>query len=175
MSIRAEIVGVYCRSRLPSALPPIGAHLGRRSIGSRRGDRHLAISGRLLPSWPNSRGPLVAQTSIGRLAQPSGAGLTRESTSPANEAVRRGSSLGVVLPDSACHAGGRGFESRRSRLYLQGFLRLSVPLNLPGWCSTRSVAFRSSPLGGPSPLRRWSIAGTSMGEASCSAIRATST
>jgi hypothetical protein len=68
-----------------------------------------------------------------------------------------------------CQAGGRGFESRRSRFYLQGFLRLSVPLNLPGWCSTRSVAFRSSPLGGPFPLRR-SIAETSMGEASCSAI-----
>jgi hypothetical protein len=64
-----------------------------------------------------------------------------------------------------------GLSRRRSRVrvpslpfLLQGFLRLSVPLNLPGWCSTRSVAFRSSPLGGPSPLRRWSIAGTSMGE-----------
>ena len=34
---------------------------------------------------------------------------------PANEGVQRRSSWGVVVPDSACHAGGRGFESRRSR------------------------------------------------------------
>ncbi len=35
---------------------------------------------------------------------------------PANEPVRRSSSPGVVVPDSACHAGGRGFASRRFRL-----------------------------------------------------------
>ena len=64
------------------------------------------------------RGPLVAQTSVGRLAQPCGAGLTPELKSPANVAVERRSSPGVVAPDSACHAGGRGFESRRSRLTL---------------------------------------------------------
>jgi hypothetical protein len=62
-----------------------------------------------------SRGPLVAQTSVGRLAQTCGAGLTPELKSPANVAVQRRSSPGVVAPDSACHAGGRGFESRRSR------------------------------------------------------------
>jgi hypothetical protein len=61
------------------------------------------------------RGPLVAQTSIERLAQPCGAGLTPRSKGPANEAVQRSSSPSVVVPDSACHAGGRGFESRRSR------------------------------------------------------------
>jgi len=61
------------------------------------------------------RGPLVAQTSIGRLAQPCGAKDTRERKIPANEPVQRCSSPGVVVPNSACHAGGRGFESRRSR------------------------------------------------------------
>jgi hypothetical protein len=34
---------------------------------------------------------------------------------PAHEAARIGSSMSVATPDSACHAGGRGFESRRSR------------------------------------------------------------
>jgi hypothetical protein len=34
---------------------------------------------------------------------------------PANDAVQRSSPLSVVVSDSACHAGGRGFESRRSR------------------------------------------------------------
>jgi hypothetical protein len=34
---------------------------------------------------------------------------------PANEAVRRSTSPRVFVPDSACLAGGRGLESRRSR------------------------------------------------------------
>jgi len=34
---------------------------------------------------------------------------------PANDRVQRSSSPDVAVPDSACHAGGRGFESRRSR------------------------------------------------------------
>jgi hypothetical protein len=62
------------------------------------------------------RGPLVAQTSVRRLAQPCGAEPTVERKAPANERVQGRSSPGVVVPDSACHAGGRGFESRRSRL-----------------------------------------------------------
>jgi hypothetical protein len=60
------------------------------------------------------RGPLVAQTSVGRLAQPCGAGLTPELKSPANVAVQRRSSPGVVAPDSGCHAGGRGFNKDAS-------------------------------------------------------------
>jgi hypothetical protein len=35
--------------------------------------------------------------------------------SPANTLVRGGSSSGVDASEAACHAGGRGFESRRSR------------------------------------------------------------
>jgi hypothetical protein len=61
------------------------------------------------------RGPLVAQTSAGRLAQPCGAESAAGQKVPANARVQRRSSSGVVVPDSACHAGGRGFESRRSR------------------------------------------------------------
>src|SRR5437764_11352671 len=61
------------------------------------------------------RGPLVAQTSIRRLAQPCGAEAASEPKVPANEDVQRRWAPGVVVPDSACHAGGRGFESRRSR------------------------------------------------------------
>jgi len=34
---------------------------------------------------------------------------------PANEVVQARSSSGIVVPESACHAGGRGFESRPSR------------------------------------------------------------
>jgi hypothetical protein len=72
--------------------------------------------GRLTSRLTTFRGPLVAQTSIGRLAQPRGAESASGRKMPANSPVRRHSSPGVVVPDSACHAGGRGFESRRSRL-----------------------------------------------------------
>ena len=58
-------------------------------------------------SWPKRR--------LGRLAQPCGARLDSESKSAANEAVQRSLWSSVVVPDSACHAGGRGFESRHSR------------------------------------------------------------
>src|SRR5947199_6596542 len=61
------------------------------------------------------RGPLVARTSLGRLAQPCGEGATTYSKVPANGCIPNNSSPGVVVPNSACHAGGRGFESRRSR------------------------------------------------------------
>jgi hypothetical protein len=61
-------------------------------------------------SWP-TRGPNIDQT-IGS-TMPSGATLTAKG--PANGLVQRRSSTDIVVPDSACHAGGRGFESRRSR------------------------------------------------------------
>jgi hypothetical protein len=53
---------------------------------------------------------------------------------------------------------------RRSRFYFAGFLRLSVPPELPR-DGTRRGRWRSNPrpLADPSPLRRWSIAGTSIG------------
>jgi hypothetical protein len=57
----------------------------------------------------------MAQTSIGGLAQPCGAGAGPSPKVPANAAVSRTSLLSVALSDSACHAGRRGFESRRSR------------------------------------------------------------
>ena len=72
------------------------------------------------------RGPLAAQTAIRRLAQPCGAEAARERKVPANQRVQRRSSPGVVVPDSACHAGGRGFESRRSRLKIPLQIRISV-------------------------------------------------
>ncbi len=79
------------------------------------------------------RGPLVAQTSIGRLAQPYEARSRSEPKAPANGAVPRRSSLHVVVPDSACHAGGRRFESRRSRSL--------PPLAWPNW--THSTTTRN--------------------------------
>ena len=59
-----------------------------------------------------TRGPNVAWT-IGSTMR---SGVAARAQVPANETVRRTSSAAVVVPDSACHAGGRGFESRRSRL-----------------------------------------------------------
>src|SRR5687767_13627352 len=57
-------------------------------------------------SWPKRRldNPLnhAEQATCGRKA-------------PANDAVKSSSSSSVLEPDSACHAGGRRFESRRSR------------------------------------------------------------
>ena len=83
--------------------------------GTRSADKVLTPGALPLSLKTRFRGPLVAQTSIGRLAQPWGAESASRSRVPANEHVQRRSSSGVVVPDSACHAGGRGFESRRSR------------------------------------------------------------
>jgi hypothetical protein len=95
---------------------PIGAHrkeeLERRSsMDIRHPQWSMAGRSRLT----TFRGPLVAQTSMRRLAQPCEAGAASGRKAPVTEAIRRSSSPGVVVPDSACHAGGRGFESRRSR------------------------------------------------------------
>jgi hypothetical protein len=60
--------------------------------------------------WP-TRGPNVGGTIGPTRGTESAAGQKV----PANEAVERSSSPRVVVPDSACHAGGRGFASRRSR------------------------------------------------------------
>jgi hypothetical protein len=43
-------------------------------------------------------------------------GATSMRKSPAHDFVQTRSALAVIASDSACHAGGRGFESRRSRL-----------------------------------------------------------
>jgi hypothetical protein len=77
--------------------------------------RHLSRAYEALSTKTRFRGPLVAQTLAGRLAQPCEAEAPSEQKSPANEPDPRRSSLSVAVPDSACHAGGRGFESRRSR------------------------------------------------------------
>ena len=79
----------------------------------RRG--HGRALGAVLSMRTRFRGPLVAQTSSRRLAQPCGGDAAAGRKVPANEPVRRRPSRGIVVPDSACHAGGRGFESRRSR------------------------------------------------------------
>jgi hypothetical protein len=75
--------------------------------------------------------PMVAQTSTRRLAQPCGAEVPLAVRTPAKRLDQRRCSTDVVAPNSACHAGGRGFESRRSRIYLQGFrasyLRFRIP------------------------------------------------
>jgi hypothetical protein len=73
VSIKAEIVGVYCRSRWPC---------------------------------PN------AEWTIGSTMQ-GGAEIAAESTCECSHS--RCSWPLIVGSDSACHAGGRGFESRRSR------------------------------------------------------------
>src|SRR5918994_6548719 len=88
----------------------------------RSSDRSPAPGASLTRTWDRAlslkakvRDPLVAQTSVRRLAQPCAAEPPAERKVPANEDVQRRSSSGVVVSDSACHAGGRGFESRRSR------------------------------------------------------------
>ena len=115
------------------------------------------------------RGPLVPQTSVRRLAQPCGAEPTAKKIVPANEHVQRRSSSGVVVPDSACHAGGRGFESRRSRSRKpsqDGFLHrrderaadtsstiVTLRLTRPAWSSVG----QSVPAATTRTLRTWSM------------------
>jgi len=60
--------------------------------------------------WP-TRGPNACMTIDGTMRNRG----DFSPKSPANDVVRSGSSTTYAVPDSACHAGGRGFESRRSR------------------------------------------------------------
>src|SRR5918999_679901 len=98
----------YTETRM--SRPPPHVH-GKEEVESTK--RHAPPRISLVPRVSLSmktrfRGPLVAQTSIGRTAQPCGVEGTQRPKVPAKEAVRRRSSSGVVVPDSACHAGGRG-------------------------------------------------------------------
>jgi hypothetical protein len=71
----------------------------------------------LLPVVVGGRGcgPVVAQTSVGRRKQASGVGAPGEPVSVAFAGVCRRQWSGVAPVSAVCHAGGRGFESRRSR------------------------------------------------------------
>ncbi len=101
------------RSRRSSSSPM--ARRRRYVLSDARASRDARIWGAVVREdkipWP-TRGPNVSQT-IGSTMR---SGANRRTKGPANEQVRRRSSSGVAMPDSACHAGGRGFESRRSRL-----------------------------------------------------------
>jgi hypothetical protein len=104
------------------AVGGVGAHRRRRSLQC-RWDLAPACVLPTAPRYsvdrclvrPKTVAHLWPKTSIGGLAQPCGAEATSERKAPANDTVQRSSSLGVVVSDSACHAGGVGSESRRSR------------------------------------------------------------
>jgi hypothetical protein len=94
---------------------PIGAHRNeelerRTSMDIRHPQWSMLVVTPDNISWP-TRGPNVDAT-IGSTMRSRAASGRK---APVNETIRRSSSPGVVVPDSACHAGGRGFESRRSR------------------------------------------------------------
>jgi hypothetical protein len=86
-------------------------------------------------SWP-TRGPNVDWTIGSTMRHRAGWYGKR----PAKDVVQRSTSPSVVVPDSACHAGGRGFESRRSRL--SKCLQIS---------RTRCLVRREISLRGPNP------------------------
>jgi hypothetical protein len=88
---------------------PIGAMAKRGRCVSTRKERPLDVpahgqrvvsEGKI--SWP-TRGPNVGQ----RIGSTMRSGANPGTKAPANEHVHRRSSSGVVVPDSACHAGGR--------------------------------------------------------------------
>jgi hypothetical protein len=114
---RAPTRAFHGRDALAEARPCTHANRGLNRLSAPRcaGDGLGPRRGVVLSTETSFRGPLVAQTSVTRLAQPWGADVRARQKVPANDAVQRRSSLSVVVSDSACHAGGRGFESRRSR------------------------------------------------------------
>jgi hypothetical protein len=62
-------------------------------------------------SWP-TRGPNAARWIYAAMRSD----LARDTKRAANDIDRATSLPDVDAPEAACHAGGRGFESRRSRL-----------------------------------------------------------
>src|SRR6266699_2106364 len=82
---------------------------GASPLRATRSAGHVPGVGVALSMKTSFRGPLVAQTSIGRLAQPCGEDVAAQRKAPANELVQRRLSRSVVAAESACHAGGRGF------------------------------------------------------------------
>jgi hypothetical protein len=122
MRRRAACVVVWLEGDRPSSIKANTNGTRAQARSSTRGHcprsaRDALLTDVSLSIETSFRGPLVAQTSIGRLAQPCRAEATSEGKVPGNDPVQRRSSPVVAMPDSACHAGGRGFESRRSRLF----------------------------------------------------------
>src|SRR5687767_11467463 len=62
-----------------------------------------------------ARAPFMPQTRLDRTTERCSFRLGEDPQSVATSPVARRSSSGVVFLGAACHAGGRGFESRRSR------------------------------------------------------------
>jgi hypothetical protein len=83
-----------------------------------RKERMAVVSaGTAQGSWEAQfHGPLVARTPAGGSTQPCGTSSPEAPKGPANELGQSRLLPGVPVSESACHAGGRGFESRRSRL-----------------------------------------------------------
>ena len=91
-------------------------------------------------------GPLVARTPDSGPTQPSGTTGREVCKGPANGVVRSGSSRSVAVAEVACHAGGRGFESRRSRKAPanQGLLLLHWAQSTAGFAPSRAYPARGS-------------------------------
>ena len=117
----------------PGLLNPTGAKCGAgRWAKAPSSEQPRALhEGAALSMKTRSRGLHVARN-VDRTIGPTMRTEGRKCKTPVNEPVQRRSSPAVAVPDSACHAGGRGFESRRSRLYLQGSrVRGGCPLGHP--------------------------------------------
>ncbi len=114
------------------------------------------------------RGPILAQTSSAPLSTGIGDGPANRLDSAVNQGDPRSPSPTVALPKVACHAGGRGFESRRSRFRSACMCFPALDRSLAGW-SMASGELRSDGKPGVSALRlsvgrapaglRWTRAG----------------